>query len=258
MSAAPRKRSRNGAPPPARADWAFFFDVDGTLLALAEHPAHVRTDDEVRSILRELHRGAGGALALISGRSIDEIDALFAPLRFPAAGQHGMERRDPCGAMQRHVQHSPRLAELRHRLTPIAARHPGVLLEDKGLTLAIHYRRAPRLAGYLGRRLREGLDHAEDLRVQRGKMVLEVKPGGRDKGSAILEFMSEPPFRGRIPVFLGDDVSDEFGFSVVNELGGHSIKVGAGATRARWRLSGVGAVRRWLGDCVAALNPAPD
>jgi trehalose 6-phosphate phosphatase len=158
-----------------------------------------------------------------------------------------MERRDATGRMSRHAFPSHELDAVRQGLADAVARHPGLLLEDKGLSLALHYRRAPRLAGYV-HRLVHSLMKPLGTRycVLPGKRILEMKPAGKDKGVAVQEFMQEAPFRGRMPVFVGDDVTDEFGFATVNRLGGHSIKVGPGRTVARWRLGDVQAVRAWL------------
>lgn len=251
-----KKRIKPAALPGAQSNWAFFLDIDGTLLALAATPAGVTVDNGLKQTLRQLRTAAGGALALISGRRIGEVDRLFAPLRLPAAGQHGVERRDTSGVAHRHATPSSRFGEVRIRLAPLMARHRGLLVEEKGLTLAIHYRQVPSLGGYVHRLLREWVSSAEDLRLQTGKMVVEILPAGNDKGIAIAEFMSERPFRGRIPVFLGDDVTDEYGFSVVNAMGGCSIKVGPGRSAARWRLPDVDAVRAWLEQCAIILAPA--
>jgi trehalose 6-phosphate phosphatase len=131
----------------------------------------------------------------------------------------------------------------------IAARHPGLLLEDKELSLALHYRRQPALGSYVHRLMRTvQAQIGPDYTVQLGKRIVELKPSGKDKGQAVTEFMSETPFSGRVPVFVGDDATDEHGFAVVNTLGGYSIKVGGGRSHARWRLPDVEAVRSWLVD----------
>lgn len=254
---AKRNRTKPAVLPGAQPNWAFFLDIDGTLLALAAAPAGVMVERELKQTLGRLHAAVGGAVALVSGRRIGEVDSLFAPLRLPTAGQHGVERRNRSGVMHRHAAPSHRLSEIKNRLAPLVARHPGLLLEEKGFTLAIHYRQVPGLGGHLHRLLRERVNSAADLRLQRGKMVLEIVPKGSDKGIAISEFMSESPFCGRIPVFLGDDVTDEFGFSVVNAMNGHSIKVGPGCSAARWRLPDVHAVRLWLEQCASTLASAP-
>ena len=253
---AKKTRAKSAVLPGAQSSWAFFLDIDGTLLELAATPAGVTVDGGLKHTLRQLRTAAGGALALISGRRIGEVDRLFAPLRLPAAGQHGVERRNGSGVVHRHAAPSSRFGAVKNRLAPLIARHPGLLLEEKGLTLAVHYRQVPSLGGHLHRLLREWVNSAQDLRLQTGKMVVEILPAGNDKGIAIAEFMSERPFCGRIPVFLGDDATDEYGFSVVNAMGGYSIKVGPGRSAARWRLPDVHAVRAWLEQCAIALAPA--
>jgi trehalose 6-phosphate phosphatase len=234
-------------PPPPRREWAYFFDIDGTLVDIADSPTGVRLDGDLGLLIAGLYHDAGGAVALISGRAIADIDALFPGHRLPTAGQHGLERRDAAGRISRHAFPSVQLERAHDRLADAAARHPKLLLEHKGLSLALHYRRAPHLAGYAHR-----LMHTIQARMgtqyclQTGKRVVEMKPAGKDKGAAVLEFMQEPPFRGRTPVFVGDDVTDEYGFSAVNRLHGYSIKVGPGRTAAHWRVPDVAAVRAWL------------
>ncbi|MGH7673912.1 MAG: trehalose-phosphatase [Gemmatimonadales bacterium] len=233
--------------PAPRPEWAFFFDIDGTLVDVADSPAGVRLEPGLRRVIEALYGSSGGAVALISGRSIADTDRLFPGLNLPAAGQHGVERRDAAGRISRHAFPAVPLDRARRQIAAAVAGRPGLLLEDKGLSLALHYRRAPRLAGYAHRLVRSlvaglGVEYC----VQTGKRVVEMKPAGRDKGVAVLEFMQEQPFRGRTPVFVGDDVTDEYGFATVNQLHGHSVKVGRGATVARWRLPDVAAVRAWL------------
>lgn len=226
---------------------AFFLDIDGTLVDIADTPGWVSVDPRLLGTVRRLHAAAGGALALISGRSVASVDRLFAPLRLPIAGQHGAERRDAAGVAHSHSPGAGQLAALRRCVAAWAEAVPGVLVEDKGLSLAVHYRQAPQLGGAVQHALRECLERFGDgFRLQPGKMVLEVKPAGKDKGTAIREFMQEAPFSGRIPVFVGDDITDEHGFAVVNSLGGHSVQVGPGPPVARWRMPDVAAVRDWL------------
>lgn len=233
-------------PPPQR-DWAYFFDIDGTLVDIADSPGAVHLDHELHRFIEELHRSTGGAVALISGRSIADIDVLFHGARLPAAGQHGIERRDATGVIARPAASAERLAWAREQLAAAAAGKPGLLVEDKGLSLALHYRRAPRLAGYAHRVTRALLRHVgTQYCIQTGKRVVEMKPAGKDKGVAVRAFMRKAPFQGRTPVFVGDDVTDEYGFAAVNRLRGYSIKVGRGPTAARWRLANVEAVQRWL------------
>ena len=151
-----------------------------------------------------------------------------------------------------HAHSTPAEAKrgLRLRLDALVAQYPDLLLEDKGLSLALHYRQAPQLAAWLHRQLAAWVGATDGLQLQKGKKVLEIKPAGFDKGSAIAEFMAEPPFRGRRPVFIGDDVTDENGFAKVNFLDGLTVKVGAGKTAARHRLPSTKAVRAWLAGAI--------
>jgi trehalose 6-phosphate phosphatase len=252
-----RNIRRLDAIPPPTSGCAYFFDIDGTLLELAPSPAGVRIDRDLQYLIEQLHESAGGAVALISGRSIPDVDALFPGIAFPVAGQHGVERRNSDGSITRHPFPAHRLDEARRLLADVVARHSGLLLEDKGLSLALHYRKAPQLASYAHRIARslQAMLGAEYC-VQTGKRVVEIKPAGKDKGMAVREFMREPPFKGRTPVFVGDDATDEYGFATVNRLHGYSIKVGPGPTKAYWRLPNVGAVRALLerGDVCRRLT----
>lgn len=233
-------------PAPGR-DWAYFVDIDGTLIDFAARPAGVELDAELRDLIERLFSAAGKAVAVISGRSIRDVDRLFPHARLPVAGQHGTERRDAGGRVSQHPFPVERLVVARARLIEIAARHPGLWLEDKELSLALHYRGAPALAADAERLMAEvQVEAGPAFCLQNGKGIVELKPAGRDKGMAVQEFMQEEPFRGRVPVFVGDDVTDEYGFKMVNQLGGHSVKVGPGETDARWRLRDVRAVRAWL------------
>jgi trehalose 6-phosphate phosphatase len=242
-----RRRGRVAIPPAPRADWAYFFDIDGTLVDIAPTPWDVRLEQNLLELLLRLHAATGGAVALISGRSIADIDSLFHGRKLPVAGQHGIERRDSHGRVTRHRFPTAKLAGVRGQLGQIAARHPGLILEDKELSLALHYRQQPALGSYVHRLMRTvQAEIGPDYSVQLGKRIVELKPSGRDKGQAVQEFMAESPFKGRRPVFVGDDVTDEHGFKVVNSLGGFSIKVGRGRSSARWRLAGVESVRAWL------------
>jgi trehalose 6-phosphate phosphatase len=238
---------RNTIPPSPAPVWAFFLDVDGTLLELAETPSAVKVDTYLLDLISQLYRRSGGAVALVSGRSLTDLDALLSLPRLPMAGQHGLERRDVSGRLWMHAAPPAAKFAIKEALAPVLARHPGLLLEDKGLTLALHYRLAPHLAGFAHRLMTRLVTAAgEGLELQRGKRVVEVKPAAIDKGTAIAEYMLEPPFLGRTPVFIGDDLNDEHGFSEVNRLDGISIKVGMAASCARFRLPNVAAVRRWL------------
>jgi trehalose 6-phosphate phosphatase len=217
------------------------------LLEIAETPDEVDPGQEEILLLGKLQRATDGALALISGRSLARIDQLFSPLVLAAAGQHGAERRDAQGKRHRHRFPVRSLKPAAGGIRSFAARHQGLVFEDKGASVALHYRRAPQLAAAAAKAVREAAAPLGDaVEVQNGKMVVELKPAGCDKGAAIESFLQEPPFAGRVPVFLGDDVTDEYGFRVVNRLGGHSVKVGEGPSAARWRLENPAAARAWL------------
>lgn len=245
-------RGAQSAPRAAPETDALFLDVDGTLLNIAPHPDAVKVSRELLDLLDRLDARTGGAVALISGRAIANLDELFAPLRLPCAGVHGLERR---GADA--VVHRSDAASLLEPLRPalagfVRARH-GLLLEDKRQSLAVHFRNAPGYEDEADAFIR-GLiaPHAKELELKRGKMVLEVKPSGANKGTAIAAFMTEPPFAGRRPVFIGDDITDEDGFAVVNRLGGLSIRVGRGGeTAAACRLADEAAVHAWLRGVLA-------
>ena len=233
--------------PDFETNWALFLDVDGTLLDLAEHPDNVKIPPTLIDILLVMQRTDRLPIALVSGRPIILLDRLFAPLHLPTAGQHGAERRRADGKIIRDQSSHTALMDVRENLRRIEQRNAGLFLEDKGLTLALHYRRAPHLQYEIENIVKSAIQNLDDdLVLVPGNMVLEIRSGRRDKGVAITEFMGEKPFSGRIPVFIGDDVTDEDGFARVNILDGYSIKVGMGSTAARWRLPNVSSVHDWL------------
>ena len=226
---------------------ALFLDVDGTLLDIENHPADVRADPSLVAMLERLSAGLGGAMSLISGRQIADIDRIFAPVRFAAAGAHGSEIRqhpdDPVAVSQSSLP-EPVLASLR----TFVEQNPGLLLEEKHSGASLHYRRAPQLeapCNALVQRLLPKID--KDFRLIAGKMVLELAPTDHNKGAAITEMMRQEPFSGRRAVFVGDDVTDEDGFLAVNAMGGITVRVGGNrGSAAEYALSDVAAVRRWL------------
>jgi trehalose 6-phosphate phosphatase len=233
--------------PPFSRNWAFFLDLDGTLLEIEETPDAVGIGPDEKRLLEKLVAVAGGAVAVISGRALARIDQILAPLVLPAAGQHGAERRDAKGLRHRHRFPANVLRPVAVGIRSFAAQHQGLVFEDKGASVALHYRKAPQLARAAQAAVREAAGPlGTQVEVQDGKMVVELKPAGCDKGKAITQFMQEAPFAGRQPVFIGDDATDEYGFRVVNAMGGHTIKVGEGPSVARWRLENPASTRAWL------------
>jgi trehalose 6-phosphate phosphatase len=234
----------------AESDIALFLDVDGTLVEIAQSPESVRVPASLRNTLDLASERVSGALALISGRKLGDLDQLFAPSIFPAAGQHGFERRDYSGNLILPLVDLTRLETARNHLVALVQRHPGLLLEDKGSGLALHYRNAPHLEASLRQLMNELLIcAAPQFELKPGKFVFELTPAGYSKRTAIEAFMQEEPFVGRTPVFVGDDITDEDGFAAVNALGGYSIRVGADKsvhTAAKFHFASVSAVVAWL------------
>lgn len=233
-------------PPELPANCAYFFDLDGTLAEIKPHPDQVIVPQTILQLLHCLATHNAGALALISGRSMAELDALTQPFCFPLAGVHGAERRDING--HTHIVSLPQNVErdISALLQAALAGLPGTTLETKGMAFALHYRQAPQHEAALLALAERITCRWPQLALQPGKCVVEIKPKGTNKGEAIAAFMQEVPFAGRLPVFVGDDLTDESGFSVVNRADGVSVKVGSGATQAMWRLAGVTDVWRWL------------
>ncbi len=244
---APPQAMRSGelaklAPPSTS---AYFFDVDGTLLEIKPRPDDVSADAALRSLIAALAAAAGSALALVSGRRIDDLDRIFRPLILPAAGLHGAEIRFPGGA--RTSAPSGVMDGARPKLRHFADSHPGLMLEDKGATLALHFRQRPDLADEVLAIL-ESVARQPDLVVQPGKMVVELKQAGHSKATAIEALLAGAPFAGRTPVFIGDDLTDESGFAFVNARGGVSVRIGPmeTATTARFRLNDPSQLRKML------------
>lgn len=232
-----------------------FLDVDGTLVEFVDQPDELTASPRLIGILRDLDNSTRGAVVLVSGRTIASVDEIFEPLRLPIAGLHGHERRDAAGEVRRASVDTAPLSMVRRRFEEIIDRHPGSFVEEKGPAIALHYRRAAK-AGADAEKLASELDRQlrDPYCVQRGKMVVEVRPCDDSKGSAIEAFMNEPGLRERIPVFVGDDATDESGFQWVNEHGGSSIKVGQGESSALYRIEAVGDVLSWLEDYVRYLR----
>ncbi|WP_068831337.1 trehalose-phosphatase [Polaromonas jejuensis] len=223
---------------------ALFLDFDGTLVDIAPQPEAVQVPADLVPLLRQLERRLKGALAVVSGRQLADLDGFLGPLQLTTAAEHGAHQRWPGGKLLRLA--SPDLRELIRQTTALAESHPGLHVEIKPASLALHYRQAPELEALCRQFMAEAADHTSGVELLHGKSVFEVKPAGISKGSAIEAFMRESPFAGRLPLFAGDDTTDEAGFSAVQGLGGQGIKVGEGATLARYRCATPKALRQWL------------
>jgi trehalose 6-phosphate phosphatase len=223
-----------------------FLDVDGTLIELSDTPFDTHAGGELKSLLERVSARLGGALALVSGRSIGYLDALFAPLRLPCAGLHGVERRTASSVLYGANFQDPRLDPVRAALAGLVQSHAGTLLEDKGRSVAVHYRLAPQFEPELRDKVTAiAATLGGDYHLQSGSMMLEIKPHGFNKGGAVAAFMQEPPFSGRTPVSVGDDLTDIDAFKVVAGLGGICIAVGE-RIQGQYHLDDPAAVRAWL------------
>ena len=255
----------NADPRPQRSilpnDWldaksAIFLDFDGTLVDLAERPGGVSAPAGLQRTLAALRDALGGALAIVSGRPIDQIDHFLAPLKLAAAGVHGAERRSADGSLT--LADVPSLERVEAAAQALQAQHPALLIERKRGSLALHYRAAPQLQATCTAAMRAAVAASGGLVLLPGKMVLEAKAAGIGKGIAIAALMAEAPFAGRTPVFIGDDVTDEAGFEAVQAAGGVAIKVGPEASSARHRVDSPDAVRAALGAAAQRLAALTD
>jgi trehalose 6-phosphate phosphatase len=226
--------------------WCLFLDVDGTLLELAATPTAVVVEPALLDLLARLRAAAGGALALVSGRTLVDLDRLFGALHLPSAGLHGGERRTSSGEVfVADIVHA-QLAEVRDGLHELVARHKGLLLEDKGAGLAVHFQGARELEHQLRAEVAIlAAPLVPTYALLDGHCVIEVKPAVYSKDSAVGAFMREAPFTGRTPIFIGDDITDYGGFEAVRRQGGLAIAVGPRVT-SEWWLPGPAAVHRWL------------
>jgi trehalose 6-phosphate phosphatase len=242
------------APPrPAADQWALFLDVDGTLIDLAPTPDAVVVPDGLIETLERLSLRLGGALALVSGRALGTLDGLFAPWRFPGAGQHGGEIRVAPHAPPIVHADGQAVAIATARLEMVAGTLPGVFVEPKGVSTAIHFRQAPQAESAIRAALPRVLAGLETrLEASSAKMAFDIRTRGLTKGTAISVLCSTAPFAGRTPVMVGDDRTDEDGFAEVAARGGAGVLVGTPrATLAHWRLDSPAATRQWLDTLVA-------
>lgn len=234
--------------------WALFLDLDGTLIDIAAAPDAVRVPADLGPLLGLISRRLNGAVAIVTGRLLSDLDALVAPLRLPAAGLHGMEWR-ASGDGEVVVAQAETVDAIRGAVAEIANAHPGVVLEDKGKALALHYRNAPEQKEWLAEQIAILLASHPGLKAMPGKMVLEIKPAGVSKYTAVRQLMRSPPFLGRVPVFVGDDVTDQDGFRAALEAGGLAVAVAERPDeQASLTLAAPLAVRDWLARLARRLD----
>lgn len=238
---------------------AIFTDFDGTLVDIADTPDGI---DVPLSLPQALQRAADeldSAFAVLTGREIGDIDKYLSPLVLPVAGAHGTQRRRADGTVEMADDASVLAAEqIARDLEPLVMANPGLLIEAKDGTVALHFRQAPELEEACRIAMQDAISKVPDFALVPGKMVLEARPRGVTKGTALRAFMNEEPFIGRTPIFIGDDTTDEDGFIAAQELGGVGIKLGDGETAARMRIANVASVHaliQGLGDIAARDRP---
>lgn len=245
--------------PAAHENWALFLDVDGSLIDFADRPERVHVSKTLIGLLWELHATLGGAVALVSGRSIEDLMRLFGAPSWAMAGIHGLQLRHADGGRRDIELDHAEQQRLRAAVSGMATRLPHVLVEDKGVAIALHDR-----SGDPGMRtLREAadvlLEELPDYELQMGHRVIEIKPAGMDKGQAVAELLAREPFHGRMPVYVGDDFTDEHGFATANLENGISIRVGTREpSLAQYTLSSPAAAQAWLARVLHALGVTLD
>ncbi|MBU2531931.1 MAG: trehalose-phosphatase [Alphaproteobacteria bacterium] len=225
---------------------ALFLDFDGTLAEIVARPENVRVETASLECVAALELLLDGAVAIVTGREISDVDRFLSPQRFSVSGVHGFEFRRNGNEIERLEAYALALSDVADQLARFADDHDGLLVERKPASVAVHYRARPELADAASAAVRAGTARYPELKVLEGKMVIEVKAHGGTKASAVARFMSSPPFEDRLPVFIGDDVTDEAAFGEVNDRGGISVKVGKGETLAHFRLDDPADVADWL------------
>ncbi|MFY8103359.1 MAG: trehalose-phosphatase [Ramlibacter sp.] len=228
---------------------ALFLDFDGTLVDIASHPQAVVVPPGLPDTLARLKDLLAGAVAVVSGRPIQEIDHFLAPLVLSAAGVHGAERRRADGTLAWQAVRPMRTVQVAAQA--LAREHPALVVEAKRGSIALHYRQAPQLQALCLATMQAAVERSPGLTLLCGKMVVEAKPGCATKSQAIEAFLKEAPFAGRTPVFVGDDVTDESGFDSVQRRGGIGVKVGEGPSVARERVAHPGAMREAMERAIA-------
>ena len=238
--------------PPITETTALFLDFDGTLVDIAAQPDWVVVPDGLISLLALLSDRLNGALALVSGRSLVDLDAYLTPLKLTCAAEHGavhrLAGRQPTAAAR------PALHDIVRVASALAAQHAGLGVEIKSHEVALHYRHAPELELVCLEAMAEAVKRTPGTELLRGKFVFDIKPAGISKGTAIQTLMDLPTFKGRLPLFAGDDTTDEAGFSAVQLMGGDAVKIGAGASAAHHRCTDPATFRAWLATCATRLQ----
>lgn len=235
--------------PPVSPDTAFFVDFDGTLVDIAPRPDQVEVEPRVLHLLSSLSDKFDQAVAVVTGRPLDVVDGFLAPLKLAVAAEHGSIRRDVSGLVHADSHGVEAVDTAAAGLQVLVDANPGLILERKQVSVALHYRQRPELAEVCKDAADDAVANNDGLVILPGKMVFELKPEGIDKGVAVRAFLDEAPFRGRVPVYMGDDVTDEHAFAVVNELGGVTIKIDGGDTVAQYRTDREG-LFAWLSGLV--------
>ena len=227
---------------------AILLDVDGTILDLASTPHEVWVPPTLRHDMARLSERTGGALALVSGRSLNDLDLLFSPLQLPAVGGHGAEFRPHIGGEPKTRRTVPLDAALKRKFATVAEIGPGIVIEDKDYSIALHYRLAPGLEDGVKKTVARicAENPSAPIEVLRGKSVLEIKQIGFNKGTGVRELMRYPPFVDRHPIFIGDDVTDELVFEIITEFDGLAFSVGRMIAGVNGHFDKPEAVRGWL------------
>ncbi len=253
-AAASRWASMQAPPPLDPSRHALFLDFDGTLVGFRDDPQAVAIERDALGSLIALSGRLDGALAIVSGRRIEDLDRFLRPLSFAAAGVHGLElRRAPGGDVERSVDPHA-LDRIRGRLRDALAAHPGLRLEDKGSALVLHCREHPELEAVSRETMARAVEGETGFKIMPGNRIVEVHPAGMDKGIAVTALMREPAFDGRVPLYVGDDTTDEYAMEAVQAAGGLGVKVGPGESVGRARLADVPAVHRWLAEALGPLG----
>lgn len=241
--------------PTAGSPWALFLDVDGTLLDFNNDPRAVHVSGTLLALLHALHAALDGALALVSGRELDDLDGLFDRPHWAAAGLHGLQLHRADGSFRRITVAREQQTMMRQATTALAARFAGVQLEDKQIAVALHCRRAPEQFAPLHDAAVELIAQLPGYELQPGNLVIEFKPADMDKGRAVIELLGNPPFAGRLPVYLGDDLTDEHAFVSIQKKHGIGVLIGSPRpTHASFSLPSPAAVEAWLARVLDALS----